>query len=142
MLEKHVLFDRFEFPVIKGLSYLLDEESPTSDYLFINEPHNKFSMYFETGQKPFSISETATENQEYCLLELNRKNRKICFYCPERPQNRESVMWYFYVELFDDNGNACILPGQIRMAFSKGCMRIAEQHSRFVTILEQVKLKE
>lgn len=141
MHEKRVLFDRFEFPVIKGLDYLLNEESQASDYLFINEPHDKFSMYFEVGQKPFSLSETATENKDYCLLELNRKNRKICFYCPERVSNRESVMWYFYVELFDENGVSHCLPGQIRLAYSRGCLRIAEERTQFIEVLEQVRLK-
>ena len=51
MLEKRVLFEDFEFPVVKGLEYLMDEENPTTDYLFINEPSEKFSMYFERGQR-------------------------------------------------------------------------------------------
>ena len=68
MLERRVLFDSFEFPVIRGLDYLMDEENPTTDYLFINEPHEKFSMYFERGQKPFEVTDKNATDKEYCLF--------------------------------------------------------------------------
>ena len=68
MLERRVLFDSFEFPVIRGLDYLMDEENPTTDYLFINEPHEKFSMYFERGQKHFEVTDKNATDKEYCLF--------------------------------------------------------------------------
>lgn len=142
MLEKRVLFDRFEFPVIRGLNYLMDDKSPTSDYLFINDPHEKFSMYFEVGQKHFNVTEKGEKENDYCLFQIKRTNRTIHFYCPERLPNRESVMWYFYVEILDENGELQILPGQIRLSFPKGCIKITERKSPFIKILEQVELKK
>ena len=140
MFEKRVLFDRFEFPVIRGLNYLMDDKSPTSDYLFINDPHEKFSMYFEVGQKHFNVTEKGEKENDYCLFQIKRTNRTIHFYCPERLPNRESVMWYFYVEIFDENGNSHVLPGQIRVVLADGCLRMSDGKTQFIEILEQVKL--
>ena len=140
MLAKRVLFEDFEFPVVKGLEYLMDEENPTTDYLFINEPNEKFSMYFERGQNPFDVSQTSETDKPYCLFQIKRKNRTIHFYCPERLPNRESVMWYFYVEILDENGKVHTLPGQIRVVLADGCLRMSDGKTQFIKILEQVKL--
>lgn len=140
MLEKRVLFDRFEFPVIRGLNYLMDDKSPTSDYLFINDPHEKFSMYFEVGQKHFNVTEKGEKENDYCLFQIKRTNRTIHFYCPERLPNRESVMWYFYVEILDENGKVHTLPGQMRVVLKSICLRLTDEKEQFIKILEQVKL--
>jgi hypothetical protein len=140
VLEKRVLFEDFEFPVVKGLEYLMDEENPTTDYLFINEPNEKFSMYFERGQNPFDVSQTSETDKTYCLFQIKRKNRTIHFYCPERLPNRESVMWYFYVEILDENGKVHTLPGQMRVVLKSSCLRLTDEKEQFIEILEQVKL--
>ena len=140
VLEKRVLFEDFEFPVVKGLNYLMDEENPTTDYLFINEPHEKFSMYFERGQKPFEVTDKSSTDKAYCLFQMKRPNRTIHFYCPERLPNRESVMWYFYVEIFDENGKPHVLPGQMRVVLADDCLRMSDRKTQFIEILEQVKL--
>ncbi len=142
MLEKRVLFDSFEFPIIRGLNYLMDEENPTTDYLFINEPHEKFSMYFERGQKPFEVTDKSATDKEYCLFQMKRPNRTIHFYCPERLPNRESVMWYFYVEILDEYGKVHILPGQMRVVLKSSCLRLTDEKKQFIEILEQVKLTD
>jgi len=142
MVHGKILFDSFAFPVIRGLDYLMDEENPTTDYLFINEPHERFSMYFERGQKPFEVSDGDTAEKEYCLFRMKRPNRIIHFYCPERMPDRESVMWYFYVEIFDGKGNTHVLPGQIRVVLADSCMRLAEGRERFIEILETVQINE
>lgn len=141
MVGGKVLFDRFEIPILKGLDYLLDESKPMTDYLFINEVRDKFSMYFELGQKPFEISKQGADGREYCLFEIKRKNRKIYFYCPERVENRQTVMWYFYVELFDEMGKAHLLPGQIRLSITSGCLKTIGEKSLFIEVLERIKLK-
>ena len=140
MLEKRVLFEGFEFPVFKGLEYLMDEENPTTDYLFINEPNEKFSMYFEKGQNPFDVSQTSITDNTYCLFKIKRQNRTIHFYCPERMPDRESVMWYFYVEISDKNGGVHTLPGQMRVVLPESCLRLTDEKEQFIEILEQVKL--
>ena len=137
-----VLFDRFEFPVIRGLDYLMDEENPSTDYLFINEPRERFSMYFERGQKPFEVMENGATDKEYCLFQMRRPNRTIHFYCPERLPDRESVMWYFYVEIFDGNGRSHVLPGQMRVVLADGCLRMSGGKAKFIEILENVQLAE
>ena len=142
VLRKRVLFDAFEFPRVSGLDYLMDEENPTTDYLFINEPHEKFSMYFERGQKPFEVTDKSTTDKEYCLFQMKRPNRTIHFYCPERLPDRESVMWYFYVEIFDENGKPHILPGQMRVVLKSSCLRLTDEKEQFIEILEQVKLTD
>lgn len=140
--EKRVLFDRFSFPVLKGLYYLMDEQKEITDYLFINEPHEKFSMYFEVGQRPFEAPGVEAAGKEYCLFELKRPRRRICFYCPERNPNRESVMWYFYVEILDEADNPHILPGQVRMGMKDTCIKAIVDKPRFIEVLEKVKLNK
>ncbi|MBQ8213894.1 MAG: hypothetical protein IJZ80_07790 [Clostridia bacterium] len=142
MVQGKVLFDRFEFPVIRGLDYLMDEENPSTDYLFINEPRERFSMYFERGQKPFEVMENGATDKEYCLFQMRRPNRTIHFYCPERLPDRESVMWYFYVEIFDGNGRSHVLPGQMRVVLADGCLRMSGGKEKFIEILENVQLAE
>lgn len=142
MNEKRVLFDRFSFPVIKGLHYLMDEQKEITDYLFINEPHEKFSMYFEVGQTPFEAPNQSVAEREYCLFEMKRSGRRICFYCPERNPNRESVMWYFYVEIPDGRGNVHVLPGQVRMGTRDTCIKMTTNRPQFIEVLEKVKLNK
>ena len=61
MTRKRILFDKFEFPRVKGLEYLLDEKKSITDYLFVNEPHDGFSMYFENGFARVELGEVINE---------------------------------------------------------------------------------
>lgn len=140
MVREKIIFDRFEIPVLKGLNYLLDETKPTTDYLFINEPHEKFSMYFESGQKPFEISDRAIKNGDYCLLEMKRQNKSLHFYCPERLIGKGAVMWYFYVQFFAEDGGLFVLPGQIRVVMPDGCFRYADGKAKFIEVLDNIKV--
>ena len=70
MTDKRILFGDFEFPRIRGLDYLLDEKKPVTDYLFVNEPHDSFSMYFETDFPAFTLPEGG--DRPYALLEMRR----------------------------------------------------------------------
>ena len=56
-MEKIILFDEFEVPIIKGLEYLANEKIINSDYLFINESNDGFSMYFDKEFPVFNIPE-------------------------------------------------------------------------------------
>lgn len=138
MPEKRILFGDFEFPRIHGLKYLMDEEKMISDYLFVNEPHEGFSMYFEKEFPIFSVPEDST--RPYCLFEMRRPDRMIKFFCPERHKNLDSVVWYFHVELFDENGNTHSLPGQVRITVNTPCIRMAKQKPQFIEVLEKVAL--
>ena len=138
MTDKRILFGDFEFPRIRGLDYLLDEKKPVTDYLFVNEPRDYFSMYFETGFPIFTVPENS--ERSYCLFELKRPGRMIKFFCPEKHQNLDTAMWYFYMELFDEQGVAHVLPGQVRVAFENDRTQRIRGKPRFIEVLEGVKL--
>ena len=140
MTEKRILFDKFEFPRINGLEYLLDEQKPVTDYLFVNEPHERFSMYFENGFPIFKVPENS--ERPYFLFEIKRPERIIKFFCPEKHANLDTVVWYFYVELLDKKGVAHALPGQIRVDTNDPSVRMMKGKPPFLEILETVRLNE
>lgn len=139
MTEKQIHFGKFEFAKEKGLEYLVNENIPETDFLLINEPNGSFSLMFEKDFPVFIVPPNS--DRPYCLFELKRHDRVIKFYCPERHKTLDSVVWYFYVEVLDENGVAHGLPGQVRVVMSESCIRKAKGKPKFVDILEQVKLK-
>jgi len=140
LTEKRILFDRFEFPVEKGLDYVINENLPETDFLLINEQHDAFLLMFEKGFPIFTVPENS--DRPYCLFEMKREDRVIKFFCPERHKNLDSVVWYFYVELLDEQGVAHGLPGQVRVGLDEPCIRMAKNKPKFIEILEQVRLKD
>lgn len=138
MTDKRILFGEFEFPRMHGLEYLLDEEKPDTSYLFVNEPHDRFSMYFEQGFPRFTVPEHS--DRAYCLFEIKRQGRRISFFCPDRRENLDTVVWYFYVELFDEQGEVHGLPGQVRVAYEDTCIRMRRRKPKFLEVLERVTL--
>ena len=138
MTEKRILFGKFEFPVEKGLEYLVNENIPETDFLCINEPHDTFSMMFEKDFPIFTVPEYS--DSDYCLFKLKRSGRVIKFFCPERHKNLDTAVWYFYMELFDESGEAHTLPGQIRVEFDGNGIRHAKGKPKFIELLEGVKL--
>ena len=139
MTEKRILFDRFEFPVEKGFEYHINENVPETDFLLINEPHDTFSMMFEKDFPIFTVPENS--DRPYCLFEMKRPGRVIKFFCPERHKNLDSVVWYFCMELYDENGEAHTLPGQVRVEFDGDFIRQVKGKPKFIELLEGVKLK-
>ena len=140
MTEKSISFCGFEFIREKGLEYLVNDNLTETDFLLINEPGDSFSMTFEKGFPIFTVPENS--DRPYCLFEMKRPGRVIKFFCPERHKNLDSVVWYFYVELFDEQGVAHGLPGQVRVEMSDSCIRMAKGKPKFIEILERVKLKQ
>ena len=138
MTDKRILFGDFEFPRTNGLKYLLNEELLVTDYLFVNEPHDSFSMYFENGFPIFTVPENS--ERPYCLFEMKRSDRMIKFFCPEKHPNLDSVVWYFYVEVFDEQGVAHGLPGQVRVGMRDFRSELAKGKPKFIEVLEGVKL--
>ena len=138
MTDKRILFGDFEFPRTNGLNYLLNEELLVTDYLFVNEPHDSFSMYFENGFPIFTVPENS--ERPYCLFEMKRSDRRIKFFCPEKHPNLDSVVWYFYVEVFDEQGVAHGLPGQVRVGMRDFRSELAKGKPKFIEVLEGVKL--
>ena len=138
MTDKRIIFGKFEFPVEKGLEYLVNENIPETDFLCINEPHDTFSMMFEKDFPIFTVPEHS--DRDYCLFELKRSGRVIKFFCPERHKNLDTAVWYFCMELFDESGEAHTLPGQVRVEFDGNCIRHAKGKPKFIELLEGVKL--
>ena len=134
MTDKRILFGDFEFPRTSGLEYLLNEEKLVTDYLFVNEPRDCFSMYFEDGFPIFTVPDTS--ERPYCLFELKRPGRMIKFFCPEKHPHLDSVVWYFYVEVFDEQGVAHGLPGQIRVGMRDFQSELAKGKPKFIEVLE------
>ena len=138
MTEKSILFGRFEFPVERGLEYLINENVPETDFLLINEPSESFSLMFEKDFPIFTVPEKS--DRDYLLFELKRSERVIKFFCPERHKNLDTAVWYFYMELYDESGEAHTLPGQVRVEFDGNCIRHAKGKPKFIELLEGVKL--
>lgn len=138
MTDKRILFGDFEFPRTNGLKYLLNEELLVTDYLFVNEPHDSFSMYFENGFPIFTVPENG--ERPYCLFEMKRPDRMIKFFCPEKHPNLDSVVWYFYVEVFDEQGVAHGLPGQVRVGLDEFQAKLAKGKPKFIEVLENITL--
>lgn len=138
MTEKSILFGRFEFPVERGLEYLINENVPETDFLLINEPSESFSLMFEKDFPIFTVPENS--DRDYLLFELKRSERVIKFFCPEKHKNLDTAVWYFYMELYDENGEAHTLPGQVRVEFDGNCIRHAKGKPKFIELLEGVKL--
>ena len=138
MTDKRILFGEFEFPVEKGLEYLINENVPETDFLLVNEPHDTFSMTFEKDFPIFTVPKNS--DRDYFLFEQKRKDRVIKFFCPEKRANLDTAVWYFYIELFDENGEAHTLPGQVRVEFDGKGIRQAKGTPKFIELLEGVKL--
>ena len=138
MTDKRILFGEFEFPVEKGLEYLINENVPETDFLLINEPHDTFSMTFEKDFPIFTVPKNS--DRDYFLFEQKRKDRVIKFFCPEKHENLDSAVWYFCMELYDESGEVHTLPGQVRVEFDGDILRQAKGKPKFIELLEQVKL--
>ena len=138
MTDKRILFGEFEFPVEKGLEYLINENVPETDFLLINEPHDTFSMTFEKDFPIFTVPKNS--DRDYFLFEQKRKDRVIKFFCPEKNENLDLAVWYFFMELYDERGEAHTLPGQVRVEFDGNCIRHAKGKPKFIELLEGVKL--
>lgn len=138
MSAKRILFGDFEFPITGELEYLLNEKMPVTDYLFVSDRRDGFSMYFEDGFPIFKVPEDS--DQSYCLFELKSPGRMIKFFCPEKHRNINSVVWYFYVEMFDEKGATHVLPGQVRVELNDFHAGIGKRKPKFIEILEQIKL--
>ena len=138
MTEKRIRFGKFEFPVEKGLEYLVNENIPETDFLCINEPHDTFSMMFEKDFPIFTVPKKS--DRDYLLFELKRSGRVIKFFCPERHKNLDSAVWYFCMELFDESGEAHTLPGQVRVEFDGDTIRQPRGKLKFLEVLENIQL--
>jgi hypothetical protein len=120
------------------VEYLLNEKQTTTDYLFVNEPHERFSMYFEEGFPIFKVPENC--ERPHCLFEMKYPGRMIRFFCPEKHANLDTAIWYFYVELLDELGVKHSLPGQVRVELCEFQSEVAKGKPKFIEVLESIRL--
>ena len=136
MADKRIRFGEFYIPVINGLEYLTDESRSETDFLFINGPGDSFSMYFEKDFPVFEIPKGKC--RDYGLFEINRQNKRIKFFCPEKRESLRYAVWYFYVEYYSDGGESKILPGQVRVSFDMTSLIQSRDRPGFIEVLEQI----
>ena len=139
MTEKRISFGGFDFPVEKGLEYLTNDRIPKTDFLIINDPADSFSMTFEENFPIFTVPQRS--DRDYCLFELKRTDRVIKFFCPEKHKNLDAAVWYFYVQIFKDDGQEYVLPGQVRVAFEGDALRLFKGKLKFIELLEKIELQ-
>ncbi len=139
-MTKKIVFGEFEFPIFKGLNYIFNGNKEKSQFLFVNGPNEIFSMYFEDGMQRFIVPDKFHLSREYYLFEINSSTRKIKFFCPEKWENLNSVIWYFCLELIDENGCIHCLPGQVRLELKDFRHRFMIGKPLFIKVLEQIKL--
>ena len=135
---KRVLFGDFEFPRTNELEYILNDRADVTDYLFVSDRRDGFSMYFENGFPIFKVPEDS--ERPYCLFELKSPGRMIKFFCPEKHRNLDSAVWYFYVEVLDEKGVAHGLPGQVRVGMRDFHSELAKGKPKFIEVLENITL--
>lgn len=140
MTEKTIRFGEFEFPVLKGFKYLINEGVPETDFLLVNDPADSFSMTFEKDFPVFAVPENS--DSEYCLFEMKKSDRHIRFFCPEKRKNLDTAVWYFYMSVTDSEGREHILPGQVRVVFDGEVVRRSKGKLKFIEILETARLNE
>ena len=140
MSEKRIIFDEFEFPVKRGLEYLVNEKIPKTDFLIVNDRGDNFSMTFEKDFPIFTVPESS--DRDYCLFEIKLPDRKINFYCPDKRGNLSTAVWYFYVSLMDKEGSAHTLAGQVRVDTNNPYVRMLKGKPPFLEVLESVRLNE
>jgi len=136
--DKRIIFGKFEFPVEKGLEYLVNENIPETDFLLINEPHDAFSIIIEKDFPIFTVPEHS--ERDYFLFELKREDRVIKFFCPEKHENLDTAVWYFCLDILDETGGAHSLPGQVRVEFDGDTIRQPKGKLKFLEVLENIQL--
>ena len=95
-------------------------------------------MYFENGFPIFKVPENG--ERPYFLFEMNSPGRVIKFFCPEKHKHLDTVVWYFYMEVLDENGAAHGLPGQVRVGMHDFQSELAKGKPKFIEVLENITL--
>ena len=139
MVAKRLRFNEIDVPIVKGHEQVIDKDA-TTEYLFINAPKDIYTMYFDSSMPIFG-KDVFDGCEESSSLELNMKDRKICFFCPIRTKGRKDALWYFNIEFCGGNGEVLILPGQILVNSDEVYRKTVGGKLPFVEILEKIKLK-
>ena len=139
VITKRLQFNEIEVPIVKKHENVFDKDA-TTEYLFINAPRDIYTVYFDSSMPIFGKN-VFDGCEESSSIELNMRDRKICFFCPIRKKGRKDALWYFNIEFSGENGKILILPGQILVNSDDVYRKIVGGKLPFVEILEKIKLK-
>lgn len=138
MEDKIIKLSNFQIPIIKGLKYLTDFNDSCNESLLINAPRMQYSIYFEMNMENQNIENI----EEYNLILIKKNNHKIYFFYPYKQNKIKTILWYFKIEITDDDGKVNILPGQVLMDSSIVNKDKNQIRLPFMNILENVKINQ
>lgn len=138
MEDKIIKLSNFQIPIIKGLKYLTDFKDSCNESLLINAPRMQYSIYFEKNMENQNIENI----EEYNLILIKKNNHKIYFFYPYKQNKIKTILWYFKIEITDDDGKVNILPGQVLMDSSIVNKDKNQIRLPFMNILENVKINQ
>lgn len=136
-MENKIILSNFQIPIIKGLTYLTDN-SGSIESVVINAPRMQYSLYFEKNMKNQDIENI----DEYNLILIKKNNHKIYFFYPYKQNKIKTTLWYFKIEILDEEGKVNILPGQVLMDSSIINKPRNSIKLPFMNILENVKINK
>lgn len=136
-MENKIMLSNFQIPIIKGLTYLTDN-SESIESVVINAPRMQYSLYFEKNMKNQDIENI----DEYNLILIKKNNHKIYFFYPYKQNKIKTTLWYFKIEILDEEGKVNILPGQVLMDSSIINKQRNSIKLPFMNILENVKISK
>ena len=136
-MENKIILSNFQIPIIKGLTYLTDN-SESIESVVINAPRMQYSLYFEKNMKNQDIENI----DEYNLILIKKSNYKIYFFYPYKQNKIKTTLWYFKIEILDEEGKVNILPGQVLMDSSIINKPRNSIKLPFMNILENVKINK
>ena len=136
-MKNKIILNNFQIPIIKGLTYLTDN-SESIESVVINAPRMQYSLYFEKNMKNQDIENI----DEYNLILIKKNNHKIYFFYPYKQNKIKTTLWYFKIEILDEEGKVNILPGQVLMDSSIINKQRNSIKLPFMNILENVKINK
>ena len=136
-MENKIILSNFQIPIIKGLTYLTDNNE-SIESVVINAPRMQYSLYFEKNMKNQDIENI----DEYNLILIKKNNHKIYFFYPYKQNKIKTTLWYFKIEILDEEGKVNILPGQVLMDSSIINKQRNFVKLPFMNILENVKINK
>ena len=136
-MENKIILSNFQIPIIKGLTYLTDN-SESIESVVINAPRMQYSLYFEKNMENQDIENI----DEYNLILIKKNNHKIYFFYHYKQNKIKTTLWYFKIEILDEEGKVNILPGQVLMDSSIINKQRNSIKLPFMNILENVKINK
>lgn len=138
--QQRVTFGEFSFQIPAKLCFDKNVNEQFGESLFVYDLQEKYTFYFETDMPCFDLRHRG--NQKYCSEEYTYAYERIrinlCY--PATHHEGRGCMVYFHAELLDSNGDAHILPGQMKIEFGNDWS--AEAKRILMELLRSVKIND